>query len=183
MKTLDKKTHSSNGPSSPLLKLLLFLNTFFILYLFFSQIHLDSKADKIVSSRSNPEIEAENFSEEENPSSSSKAMAPRNGFVLNEFPLETITANLSRPRGPQRFITLSIVLVMETQAKNPLEETFNKLSDLRDYIISTLNKLSPQEALKLEGREVLKNTLKENINQKLKDDQVKELLFTTFKVS
>ena len=100
-----------------------------------------------------------------------------------EFPIETLTVNLARPSGPQRFITLSMVLILETPQDKPTDEMTNKIPTFRDEIIDILNTKTPQEILKLEGREVLKNIIKNHLNQSLKTDKVRRILFTQFKVS
>ncbi|MAE22088.1 MAG: hypothetical protein CMK92_06620 [Pseudomonas sp.] len=174
-----KDTTKSEGPpkKNPLLAILVILNTIVIAYLLIYQMNLSELSNEIASERlSNP-------SEETSEGQNKHEINIKEGHILNEFPIEPITANLARPDGPQRFINISIVLVVETTQNKPLEEILNKLPTFRDDIIAILNTLSPRDVLKLEGREVLKNILKKHINQNLKRDEVKQLLFTAFKVS
>lgn len=162
---------------NPLLVILVFINTIVIAYLLIYQMNLSELSNQVTSDRMS--IPNEEVDEGQN----KHVINIKEGHILNEFPIEPITANLARPDGPQRFINLSIVLVVETTQKKPLEEILNKLPTFRDDIIAILNTLSPHDVLKLEGREVLKNKLKKHINQNLKRDEVKQLLFTAFKVS
>lgn len=107
----------------------------------------------------------------------------KENFTIVEYPFGDFQVNLARPSGPQRFIKLNLTLLVETPLTKNLAEIINKTPTLRDEIISILNKKTPQDILKLEGREVLKNILKQHLNSKLKDDKIKRILFTKFTVS
>ena len=107
----------------------------------------------------------------------------KSGSVIKEFNFGKFTANLAKSDGPQRYITIEVVLYIETLAGAALLEIENKKPNLRDEIISILNTRTPQEVLKLEGRGILKSLLKNHLNNDLKSDQVKELLFTKFMVN
>jgi len=174
----DKEDQSPRNTekSSPLLITLVIINTIFVGYLLYQQTRLTDITDSVISDKAKvipTSKDGQNQFE----------VIPDDGNLIQEFPIETITANLSRPSGPQRFITISMVFIIETPQDQATDEMTNKTPAFRDEIIDILNTQSPQDILKLEGREVLKNLLKNHLNQNLKADKVRRILFTQFKVS
>ncbi len=167
---------NEESKSNPLLFFLVVINTIFVGYLLFQQSKLSSEADEILAKQS-AVIPAETNGQNQ------FDLKPKDGFIIQEFPIETFTANLARPDGPQRFITVTMVLILETPQDKPTDELTNKVPTFRDEIIDILNTHTPDQVLKLEGREVLKNLLKTHFNQELKNDKVRRILFTQFKVS
>jgi flagellar basal body-associated protein FliL len=162
---------------SPLILLLIVSNTFLVGYLLYQQRKLSSLTDSIITKKNEHQMV------EQQKGQNSIELTPKKDFIIETFPMKSITANLSRPNGPQRFITIEMVFMIETPQSKPAEEITNKMTNFRDEIINILNTLSPQDVLKLEGREVLKNKLKMHMNQNLIDDKVKRILFVQFKVS
>ncbi len=161
---------------NPLLFILVIINTVFVGFLFMKQGELSELADEVLSEQTktiSPEKQGQNHFE----------ITPGEGNIIQEFPIDPITANLARPDGPQRFLSLTMVLVLETPQAQALDELTNKLPTFRDEIIDILNTHTPAQVLKLEGREVLKNLIKKHLNQSLKSDKVRRILFTQFKVS
>lgn len=150
------------------------MNTGFIVFILLQQLQLGEEVDKLTQ---------KNYDQ-----SASTELLPHlpkasENKVISNFELGEFSANLARPSGPQRFLKATIILIMETPRNNKLLETINKSSSIRDEVISMLNKQTPQDVLKLEGREVLKNKLKSHLNKILNDDQVKRILFTRFVVN
>lgn len=107
----------------------------------------------------------------------------KENFSIVEYPFGNFTANLARPSGPQRFLKVTMVLLVETPTNDKLKEIINNTPTLRDEIINIFNTTTPNDVLKLEGREVMKNLLLKHINHKLKTDTIKGILFTQFLVS
>ena len=175
MENKNKKNESSK--SSPLLIVLVLTNTLFVGFLLYKQSQLNELTDQVISEKTEV-VESDSHSGQ-----NSFHLEPKEGNILEEFPIESLTVNLARPSGPQRFITLSMVLILETPQDKPTDEMTNKIPTFRDEIIDILNTKTPQEILKLEGREVLKNIIKNHLNQSLKSDKVRRILFTQFKVS
>ena len=173
---IEGQSPGNTEKSSPLLITLVLINTIFVGYLLYQQTRLTDITNNVISDKTkviSTSTGGQNQFE----------VIPNEGNLIQEFPIETITANLSRPSGPQRFITISMVFILETPQDRPTDEMTNKTPAFRDEIIDILNTQSPQDILKLEGREVLKDLLKNHLNQNLKEDKVRGILFTQFKVS
>ena len=162
--------------STPLLLTLVLFNTIFVGYLLYQQSQLASEADKLIAKKMA-------VTPEDKDGQNQFDIKPKDGFIIQEFPMQTVTANLARPDGAQRFITLTMVFILETPQDKPTDELTNKIPTFRDEIIDILNTHTPSQVLKLEGREVLKNLLKGHLNRELKNDKVRRILFTQFKVS
>jgi flagellar FliL protein len=165
---------SDQEKKNPLLALLIVINTAIVAIILFRQMGMSERVEKLTSST------AVNTSRENTLPYIPKA---KPGSTIREYPFGKFTANLAKPSGPQRYITLEIVLYLETLSSKPLLEIENKKPGLRDEIISILNTRTPEEVLKLEGRGILKNLLKNHLNNQMKSDQVKELLFVNFLVN
>ncbi len=170
---MESKDPAKEG-KNPLLFLLVLINTGFIGFIFYQQSQLGREVDTLTKKSS--------YSTD-----TTKLLPhipkPSDGHVISTHEFGDFSVNLARPNGPQRFIKLSLTFIVETPTNNKLKEILNKSSDLRDEIITILNKLTPRDVLKREGREVLKNILKDHINGRLKDDKVRRILFTRFTVS
>lgn len=165
---------SDQEKKNPLLALLIVINTAIVAIILFKQMGMSEEVEKLTSS-----IEVNTSSETALP----YIPKAKPGSTIREYPFGKFTANLAKPSGPQRYITLEIVLYLETLSSKPLLEIENKKPGLRDEIISILNTRTPEEVLKLEGRGILKNLLKNHLNNQMKSDQVKELLFVNFLVN
>ncbi|MEC7277630.1 MAG: flagellar basal body-associated FliL family protein [Bdellovibrionota bacterium] len=167
---------SNKAPKNPLLVLLVLVNTIGALYLLQKQFSYQSEVDTAITKS------------KEGASPDSAKTLPhipkaKAEHKIVEYPFGDFSVNLARPSGPQRFIKVTITLLVETPLKNDLTEIINKAPSLRDDIIALFNNQSPEEVLKLEGRSVLKNKIKEVINSALKDDEVLQVLFTKFMIS
>lgn len=167
---------SNKDNKNPLLFTLVLINTFVVGFLFIQQNKLTNSANQVSKEQMEPV----------SPSSSGQnkfELVPKTGNIIQEFPIKAITANLARSNGPQRFISLTMVFILETPSEEATDEMSNKIPTFRDEIIDILNTRSPEDVLKLEGRGVLKDLIKKHLNQKLKTDKVRRILFTQFKVS
>ncbi len=97
------------------------------------------------------------------------------------FPLEGFTANLAQWDGPRRFVRLTTVLKF---SKNSNEEEFKaRKPQIRDTIISTLNSKRPEDLLKLEGKNFLKEEIKSAINSFLVDGHVIDVFYVGFQIN
>lgn len=164
----------SKKNKNPLLFLLVLINTGFILFILGQQFKLGDEVDKLTRKESNFPSEAKLLPHLPKPSENK---------VISNYELGDFSANLARPSGPQRFLKTTIILIIETPKNNKLLETINKSSSIRDEVIALLNKQTPRDVLKLEGRDVLKNIIKTHLNKLLKEDQVRRILFTKFTVN
>lgn len=159
---------------NPLLTILVMIITALAFYLLFKQFEIQKVAEKLY----------------EQPSSTPQGIAnspyypkAKENFSIVEYPFGRFTANLARPSGPQRFLKVTMVLLVETPTNDKLKEIINNTPTLRDEIINIFNTATPRDVLKLEGREVMKNLILQHINNKLKMDTIKGILFTQFLVN
>ena len=165
---------SEEAPKNPLLFILVVVNSLVAFYLLSNQYDYEDKVNKLVD---------QSASAAEKSFESPYIPKPKEGSNIAEYPFGNFSINLARPSGPQRFIKVDITFIVETPADNDLTEIINKTPGLRDEIIGIFNNQTPRDVLKLEGRSVLKNLLKNHINRQLKDDEVLKVLFTKFTVS
>lgn len=167
---------SNKDNRNPLLFTLVVINTFVVGFLFIQQSKLTNLANQVVQEQTSP-------ASSPTPEQNEFKLNPKVGNIIQEFPIQAITANLARPHGPQRFVTLKIVFILETPVGEATDEMTNKMPTFRDEIIDMLNTRKPEDVLKLEGRGVLKDLIERHLNQKLKRDKIRKILFTQFKVS
>jgi flagellar FliL protein len=99
----------------------------------------------------------------------------------NLLPLETFTVNLQQGDGPRRFARMDAVLKMSDEAK-PAEFEARK-PQIRDTIISVLNTKRPEELLRREGKELLKEEIKAAINAFLVDGRVEDVYYIGFQIN
>lgn len=97
------------------------------------------------------------------------------------YPLEPFTANLAQGDGPRRFIRISLVLKFSKETKK--EEIDARKPQISDTIISMLNAKKPEELLKKEGKEYLKEEVKTSINNFLVDGQITDIYYVGFQIN
>ncbi|RPJ77099.1 MAG: hypothetical protein EHM20_06620 [Alphaproteobacteria bacterium] len=97
------------------------------------------------------------------------------------YPLEPFTANLAQGDGPRRFIRISLVLKFSKETKK--EEVDARKPQISDTIISMLNAKKPEELLKKEGKEYLKEEVKTSINNFLVDGQINDVYYVGFQIN
>lgn len=100
------------------------------------------------------------------------------GIVM---PLEGFTVNLAKGDGPRRFVRLKAVLKFSESSKEA-EFTARK-PQIRDTIISILNSKRPEDLLKREGKEFLKEEIKSAINSFLIDGEVIDVFYVGFQIN
>ncbi len=97
------------------------------------------------------------------------------------FPLDGFTANLAQGDGPRRFIRLNAVLKLNSEANE--EEYKARKPQIRDVVISILNAKRPQDLLKSEGKEYLKEEIKSAINTFLVNGKVIDVYYVGFQIN
>lgn len=97
------------------------------------------------------------------------------------YPLDPFTANLAQGDGPRRFIRISLVLKFSKETKK--EEVDARKPQISDTIISMLNAKKPEELLKKEGKEYLKEEVKTSINNFLVDGQITDVFYVGFQIN
>lgn len=97
------------------------------------------------------------------------------------YPLEPFTANLAQGEGPRRYIRISLVLKFSKETKK--EEIDARKPQISDTIISMLNAKKPEELLKKEGKDYLREEIKTSINNFLVDGQVADIYYVGFQIN
>lgn len=97
------------------------------------------------------------------------------------FPLKGFTANLAHGDGPRRFVRVTVVLKFSTDSKE--EEFKSRRPQIRDKIISILNSKRPEDLLKIEGKNYLKEEIKAAINTFLIDGRVIDVFYVGFQIN
>ncbi len=97
------------------------------------------------------------------------------------FPLEGFTANLAQGDGPRRFVRLNAVLKFSQDSKEA--EFKARKPQIRDTIISILNAKRPEDLLKKEGKNYLKEEIKAAINSFLIDGKVDDIYYVGFQIN
>ncbi len=95
--------------------------------------------------------------------------------------LDPFTANLAQGDGPKRFIRLNAVLKFSADANQ--EEFKSRKAQIRDSIISVLNSKRPEDLLKVEGKNYLKEEIKAAINSFFVDGSVTDVFYTSFQIN
>lgn len=97
------------------------------------------------------------------------------------YPLEPFTANLAQGDGPKRYIRVSMVLKFTNDTKK--EEVDARKPQISDVIISMLNAKKPEDLLKKEGKEYLKEEIKNAINSFLIDGHLEDIFYVGFQIN
>jgi flagellar FliL protein len=115
---------------------------------------------------------------EEEGSDNSGVAVEQDGLL---FPLDGFTANLAQGDGPRRYLRLRVVLKF---SKDSSEEEYKaRKPQIRDTIISILNSKRPEDLLKLEGKNFLKEEIKAAINSFLIDGKLIDLFYVGFQIN
>ncbi len=99
----------------------------------------------------------------------------------NLLPLELFTVNLAQGDGPRRYVRMEAVLKMSDEAKAAEFEA--RKPQIRDTIISILNTKRPEDLLKKEGKQFLKEEMKAAINAFLVDGRIEDVYYIGFQIN
>ncbi len=97
------------------------------------------------------------------------------------FPLDPFTANLAQGDGPRRYIRLSVVLKFSTDSNEG--EFKARKPQIRDTVINILNSKRPEDLLKREGKQFLKEEIKAAINSFLIDGKMVDVFYNSFQIN
>ena len=95
--------------------------------------------------------------------------------------LDGFTANLAQGDGPKRYVRLNAVLKFSDDSKP--EEIKARVPQIRDTIISILNTKRPNDLLKVEGKNYLKEEIKAAINTFLVNGNVIDIFYMSFQIN
>lgn len=172
------KAKEPSSGSNPLLTILLILNIVFmgaVGFLIYKS-HQDRANEPSVKDVVSAEIKSQQDAQDEMAES---GMAKEEDGIL--FPLEGFTANLAQGDGPRRFIRLSLVLKFSRKSNE--EEFKGRKPQINDAIISLLNSKRPEDLLKVEGKNYLKEEIKAAINTFLIDGEVIDVYYVGFQIN
>ncbi len=97
------------------------------------------------------------------------------------FNLEGFVANLAQGDGPRRYLRMNLVLKF---SKDSNEEEFKaRKPQIRDAIIGIVNSKRPEDLLKLEGKNFLKEEIKAAINTFLVDAKAVDVYYIDFQIN
>jgi flagellar FliL protein len=97
------------------------------------------------------------------------------------YPIDPFTANLAQGEGPKRYIRISLVLKFTKETKK--EEVDARKPQISDAIISMLNAKKPEELLKREGKEYLKEEIKSAVNNFMIDGHLEDIYYVGFQIN
>lgn len=97
------------------------------------------------------------------------------------YPIDPFTANLAQGEGPKRYIRISLVLKFTKDTKK--EEVDSRKPQISDAIISMLNAKKPEELLKREGKDYLKEEIKTAINNFMIDGHLEDIYYVGFQIN
>ena len=170
-----KDTPQVGSNKNPLLTLLIVVNTIAIGAIGYFQFQLHQKQaaapslQTLINSERDPEA----------PDELSSGTAVKEEGIL--FPLDNFTANLAQGDGPRRYLRLNAVLEF---TKESSEDEFKaRKPQIRDVVISTINSKRPEDLLKSEGKEFLKEEIKSAINSFLVDGKVLNVYYVGFQIN
>jgi len=93
------------------------------------------------------------------------------------FPLDTFVVNLA---GGKNYLRCQVQV--EFKERDVPKRFYVRLVPIRDGVIRILSSRTPSELMSHEGKEALKQALKEMMNDVLKKEEVKNIYFTQFVV-
>jgi flagellar protein FliL len=173
-----KKPGKGSSNSNPLLTIVMLINLLFMgaIGFFQYQTHLKLSKQENITDVVRQQVKQE-ITEVKEAKNTGEAR-DQDGIL---FPLEGFTANLAQSDGPRRFLRLQAVLKF---SKDSREEEFKaRKPQIRDSIISILNSKRPDDLLKPEGKDYLKEEIKAAINAFLVDGSVNDVFYVGFQIN
>ena len=171
--------NKNSGGKNPLLTILVLVNTIVIGAVGYIQFTMHEKMTAGDSVQDIVKAEMKKLVGEDGEPLEDTGEARQEDGIL--FPLDGFTANLAQGDGPRRFVRLSAVLKFSKDSKE--EEFKARKPQIRDSIISTLNSKRPEDLLKLEGKNYLKEEIKAAINSFLVDGRVIDVFYVGFQIN
>jgi flagellar FliL protein len=177
---------SSGSGKNPLLIVLVAVNTIAVLGIGFFQFQNHKKLNSVTTAADVMQQQLANEAgsntaegaDEKTAAGAPKVEAKQEGLL---YPIDPFTANLAQGDGPRRYIRISLVLKFTKETKK--EEVDARKPQISDTIISMLNAKKPEELLKREGKEYLKEEIKTSINNFLVDGHLEEIYYVGFQIN
>lgn len=106
-----------------------------------------------------------------------KEAAQEKAFVGKVIPLETFIVNIAGSKGRK---VAKVNMELELQGETVAEEIEKRKAQIRDIIIITLSSKTYEEVATREGKDNLRNEIKDTINNFLTKGKIKNVFFTEF---
>lgn len=194
-KTADQEGSSAPSGKNPLLVVLVLVNTLAVCAIGFFQFQNHKKLNSVTTAA---DVMQQQLAEGEHAGGAAaeggaaegggEHGAPAAGGAAKEvktdglmYPIDPFTANLAQGDGPKRYIRISLVLKFTKDTKK--EEVDARKPQISDAIISMLNAKKPEELLKREGKEYLKEEIKTAINNFLIDGHLEDIYYVGFQIN
>lgn len=177
----------ASGSKNPLLIILVLINTIAVGAIGFFQFKSSQKVNAMTETSSllQQQLAGAGHGEEgghggggEHGGAGGESSAKLEGMM---YPLEPFTANLAQGDGPKRYIRVSMVLKFTNDTKK--EEVDARKPQISDVIISMLNAKKPEDLLKKEGKEYLKEEIKNAVNSFLIDGHLEDIFYVGFQIN
>ena len=191
-KTADQEGSSAPSGKNPLLVILVVVNTLAVCAIGFFQFQNHKKLNSVTTAA---DVMQQQLAGEGGHASGGEAAAggehggaagaagakeaPKADGLM--YPIDPFTANLAQGDGPKRYIRISLVLKFTKETKK--EEVDARKPQISDAIISMLNAKKPEELLKREGKEYLKEEIKTAINNFLIDGHLEDIFYVGFQIN
>ncbi|MBC7421364.1 MAG: flagellar basal body-associated FliL family protein [Bdellovibrio sp.] len=91
------------------------------------------------------------------------------------IPLETFIVNLAGSKGRK---VLKVNMELEVKGQEIIQEIDNRKAQIRDFIIIILSSKSYEEVSTKEGKDALRNEIKDNVNSFLSKGKIMNVYFT-----
>ena len=173
---------STPSEKSPIVLILLFINSVGLLIVAFMQFSSTQKSmhEPNITDLVKAEMEKQKSKEVEGSSEVAliASKRPDQGQLLT---LDPFTANLAQGDGPRRFVRLNTVLKFSNESKP--EEFEQRKPQIRDTIISILNSKRPEDLLSAEGKTYLKEEIKGAINAFMIDGKIVDIFYVGFQIN
>jgi flagellar FliL protein len=198
-KTADHEGSSAASGKNPLLVVLVLVNTLAVCAIGFFQFQNHKKLNSVTTAADvmQQEIAGGEHGGAEAGGEHGAAPAGEHGAPAGEhgaagaapavktdglmYPIDPFTANLAQGEGPKRYIRISLVLKFTKDTKK--EEVDSRKPQISDAIISMLNAKKPEELLKREGKDYLKEEIKTAINNFMIDGHLEDIYYVGFQIN
>ncbi len=192
-KTDDHEGSQATSGKNPLLVVLVLVNTLAVCAIGFFQFQNHKKLNSVTTAADVMQQqlaggehgaaaaggEAAAAGEHGAPAAGGAATAAKSDGLM--YPIDPFTANLAQGEGPKRYIRISLVLKFTKDTKK--DEVDARKPQISDAIISMLNAKKPEELLKREGKEYLKEEIKTAVNNFLVDGHLEDIFYVGFQIN
>ena len=179
-KTEDHEGSAATSGKNPLLIVLVLVNTLAVCGIGFFQFQNHKKLNSVTTASDvmQQQLASDGHAEGADAPAAGTTAVKNDGLM---YPIDPFTANLAQGDGPKRYIRISLVLKFTKDTKK--EEVDSRKPQISDAIISMLNAKKPEELLKREGKDYLKEEIKIAINNFMIDGRLEDIYYVGFQIN